>query len=390
MPTKPTQTPHVALIIETSKNYGREILLGISRYIQLRGPWSIYASERGQDDPDPPWLAQWRGDGIITRSLDFAWCRRARKRGIPVVSLRHLVDRPEFPTIFPDQQKIAVRVVMHFYERGIQNFGYIGVAGNKGWEQQRRSTVVRLLEEREGASLHIRPQLVKPGLGWEEEEEDLAAWVRGLPKPIGIMVNHDTQGIQLLDACRRAGVRVPDDVAVVSIDNDPVLCEIAAVPLSSLDQQVQRVGFQAAELLDRMMQGEKVVSKNYSTEPGEVIVRQSSDMIAVDDINLAKAIRFVRENACTLGGVEDVARASGLSRRALEKKFAEKIGRSPLEEIQMGRFQRVKQLLLETDYTLAKIAELSGFQYQEYLVRFFRQRTGMTPGMFRRQTRFKV
>jgi LacI family transcriptional regulator len=386
---KPSKPPHVALTIETSKVYGREILRGITRYVRLHGPWSIYASERGQDDPDPPWLAKWRGDGIITRSFDMAWCRAAKRRGIPVVSLRHLVDKPDFPTIFPDQDKIVSRIIMHFRERGFQSFGYIGVDGDKGWERLRRESFLRLAGQ-QGSSISICPRLVKPGLGWEEEEEQLAAWVSTLPKPIGIMVNHDTQGIQVLDACRRAGTRVPDDVAVVSVDNDPVLCEIAAVPLSSLNQQVQSVGFHAAELLDRMIHGGKVEAKNYFTEPGEVVVRQSSDVIAVDDEGLAKAIRFTRENACTLAGVEEVARASGISRRALEKKFAERIGRTPLEEIHLARFRRAKQLLLETDYTLPRIAELVGFRYQEYLVRFFRKRSGMTPGEFRRKTRFGV
>lgn len=387
MRRRSSKPPHVALTIETSKVYGREILRGITRYIRSHEPWSIFTSERGQDDPDPPWLAKWKGDGIITRSLDMAWCRAAQRRGIAVVSLRHLVERPDFPTIFPDQDKIVSRIVSHFRERGFQNFGYIGVDGNKGWERLRRQAFLRFAGQ-PGVNIAIRPQLVKPNLGWEEEEEQLAAWIATLPKPIGVMVNHDTQGIQLLDACRRAGTRVPDEVAVVSVDNDPVLCEIAAVPLSSLNQQVQLVGFRAAELLARMMQGRKVEAKNYFTEPGEVVVRQSSDVIAVDDERLAKAIRFARENACTLSGVEAVARASGMSRRALEKKFTERIGRTPLEEIHLARFHRVKQLLLETDYTLSQITELSGFKYQEYLVRFFRKRSGMTPGEFRRKTRF--
>jgi LacI family transcriptional regulator len=387
MPRKFSTPPHVALTIETSKIYGRQILRGITRYIRLHGPWSIYTSERGQDDPDPPWLAKWQGDGIITRSLDMAWCRAAQRRGIPVVSLRHLVDKPDFPTIFPDQDKIVARIITHFRERGFQNFGYIGVDGNKGWERLRREAFARLASQ-QGLNISIRPRLVKPGLGWEQEEEHLAAWVAMLPKPIGIMVNHDTQGIQVLDACRRAGTRVPDEVAVVSVDNDPVLCEIAAVPLSSLNQQVQLVGYRAAELLDRMIHGGKVEAKNYFTEPGEVVVRESSDVIAVDDEQLAKAIRFTRNNACTLSGVDEIARASGISRRALEKKFAERIGRTPLEEIHLTRFLRVKQLLLETDYTLLRIAELAGFRYQEYLVRFFRKQSGMTPGEFRKKTRF--
>lgn len=386
-PIEIRESPHVALIIETSKTYGRELLRGISRYARLHGPWTIFATERGQDDPDPIWLRNWKGHGIITRSLDLKLCQQAQKRGIKVVSLRHLVENPSFPTLFPDQAKITRRIVEHFVERGFRNFGYIGVSGNKGWEKMRRKVFVEMLQEHPDTSVVMRPSISDAKLGWEEQAELLAGWVELLPKPIGVMVNHDTQGLLLLEACRRAGARVPDEVAVVSVDNDVILCEIAATPLSSLDQQVDSLGYQAAVYLDRLMKGEVIGSGNYFTEPGDVVARQSSDVIAVDDVNLVKAIRFVREYACQGIGVGDVAAAAGLSRRALEKKFSERYGRSPLAEIHASRLRRVKQLLVETDHNLPEIAEVAGFQYQEYLVKFFRKHTGMTPGAYRRSMR---
>lgn len=385
---KDAQPPHVALIIETSKIYGREVLLGIAKYLRVHGPWSIYTAERGQDDPEPPWLANWQGDGIITRSLDMKLCRRAAERGIAVVSLRNLVQTPDFPTLFPDQTLIITRIIEHFIERGFQNFAYIGVPGNRGWERQRREAFMKLLAERGCSNVAVRPTLTGPGLSWEEEQETIATWLRTLPTPVGIIVSHDTQGVQLLDGCRRAGVRVPDDIAVVSVDNDPVLCEVATPPLSSLDQNVQKLGYEAAAMLDQMIRGTKIAKQNYFFEPGHVVVRHSSDVLAVGDERLAKSIRFVRENACKGIDVNAIAKAAGMSRRALEKKFVELVGRSPLEEMQEIRFRRVRQLLLETDYVLPQIAELAGFQYQEYLVRFFKKRTGMTPGEFRRKTRF--
>ena len=387
---KRNRPPHVALIIETSKIYGREILLGIARHMKLHGAWSIFTTERGQDDEDPSWLANWEGDGIITRSLDMSICRVARDRGIAVVSLRHLVDKPSLPTLMPDQQMIANRVAEHFLERGLSNFVYVGVPGSKGWDRLRREAFLHAIYERGCRNVAIRPMLTEPGLGWEQAEEQIAGWVRTLPTPIGIMVAHDTQGILILDACRRAGVHVPDDVAVVSVDNDPVLCEVASPPLSSLDQNVQKLGFEAAAMLTRMMGGEKIANGNYFIEPGQVVVRQSSDVVAVPDARVAKAIRFVRENACRGLNVTEVARAAGMSRRALEKKFAHLVGRSPLEEIQEIRFRRVRQLLLETDYVLPQIAELAGFEYQEYMVRFFKKRTGLSPGQYRRKKRFDV
>jgi LacI family transcriptional regulator len=382
------RVPHVALTIETSKVYGRELLLGISKYVRLHGPWSIYLSERGQNDPDPAWLATWKGDGIITRSLDMRQCRLARSRGVAVVSLRHLLARPEFPTLFPDQNLIATRIAEHFFERGFRNFAYVGVPGNKGWELLRRESFIAAVHRRGFSNITIRTVPAEDGLDWEEREEAIAGWLQSLPRPVGIMVSHDTQGVELLDACRRAGVRVPNDVAVVSVDNDQVLCELAATPLSSLDQNVQKLGFEAAAMLGRMMAGKAVPRANHFIEPGQVVTRQSSDVIAVDDPRLVKAIQFIRENACKPVGIDDVSGAAGMSRRSLEKNFAKVIGRSPLEEVQEIRFRRVQQLLLETDYILPRVAEAAGFEYTEYLVRFFKKRSGVTPGQYRRKMRF--
>lgn len=317
-------------------------------------------------------------------------CRLAASRGIAVVSLRHLHPKPDFPTIFPDQKLISERIAEHFLERGFLNFGYVGVPGNRGWEQQRRAAFINILNERGVSNLTIRSTLADRGLSWEEEEEQIAEWVSALPTPIGIMVNHDTQGVQILDACRRINIRVPDDVAIVSVDNDPVLCEVATPPLSSLDQHVHKLGFEAALKLDQMMRGEKVESRNYFLEPGHVVTRNSSDALAISDPRIVKAVRFIREHACQDVDVDAVARIAGMSRRALETKFRKLINRSPLEEIQEVRFRRVRQLLLETDYVLPQVAELAGFQYQEYLVRFFKKRTGMTPGQFRRKMRFEA
>lgn len=380
--------PHVAVIVETSKIYGREILLGIGRYLRVHGPWSVYTAERAQDDPDPEWLENWRGDGIITRSRDLRVARAARARGIPVVSLRHLVDRPAFPTLMPDQRLIGRRIAGHFLERGLRHFACVGVPGGKKWDQQRRAAFLETLQEQGCANVVVRAELVAPGLDWERQEAEIAAWIRSLPRPVGIMVAHDTQGIQVLDACRRAGLHVPDEIAVVSVDNDPVLCEVATPPLSSLDQNLQRLGFEAAAMLDRMMRGENVPAANHPIEPGQVVMRRSSNVVAVADPGVARAIRHVREHACEGIDVPGLAVIAGMSARALQRKFAEHVGRSPLAEIQEVRLRRVSQLLLETDLLLPQVAELAGFRYQEYLVRFFKQRTGMSPGVYRRRMRF--
>ncbi len=380
--------PHVALIIETSKIYGREILMGIARYNALHGPWSLFTHERGQDDADPPWLADWEGDGIITRSLDFTLCRRARQRGIAVVSLRHLLEKPEFPTVFPDQRLIGERVAEHFTTRGYRHFGYCGVAGDKLWERSRHAAFSRVVGETGGDCAEYKPTYMADAeKNWEPEQAAMIEWLRQLPKPAAIMTAHDSQGVQLLDACRRAGIHVPDEVAVVSVDNDPVLCELANPPLSSLDQNAQKLGFEAAALLDRSMRGETVAAGNYFFEPGDVVMRQSSDAVAVKDPNVSKAIRFIRENAFREIDSEAIARAAGQSRRGLEKKFGTLTGRTPMEEVYAIRLQRVKQLLVTSDLLLPDLAERCGFAYHEYMSRFFKKHTGMSPGEYRRKHR---
>jgi len=378
--------PRVALIVETSKVYGREILLGIGRYLSLHGPWSIFAHERGQDDDDPPWLARWQGDGIITRSRDFSLCRRAHAHGIPVVSVRHLLEKPEFPTVFPDQRLIGQRIASHLITRGFKHFGYCGVPGNKLWERRRHAAFVRSVENA-GADCaeYKQTYLADAAKNWEKEQSLMVAWLRQLPKPVGIMTAHDTQGVQLLDACRRAGIQVPDEVAVVSVDNDPVLCELASPPLSSLDQNAQKLGYEAAALLHRMMRGESAAPANHFFEPGEVVTRQSSDVVAVKDVAVAKAVRFIRENACLEIDGRAIARAAGQSRRALEKKFRVVTGRTPMEEVHAIRLRRIKQLLAETDYILPAVAEKCGFAYHEYMSRFFKKMTGLTPGAYRKK-----
>jgi len=377
--------PHVALIIETSKVYGRELLLGISRYVRNHGPWSVFTLERGQNDPDPPWLAKWKGQGIITRSLDHVLCERAARRSIPVVSLRHLHEQPKFPTIFPDQNLIGQRIATHFLNRGFTNFAYCGVDDDKRWERIRREAFAATVAENGFGVAFYEPTDNRDfRKNWEREQEHIGKWLSGLEKPIGIMASHDSQGMQLLDACRRIGVKVPDDIAVVSVDNDPVLCELASPPLSSLDQNVRRIGFEAAALLDRMMRGEKVANENLFFPPGEVVTRQSSDVIAVDDRNLSAAVRFIRERALGPVDVSAIASAAGLSRRSLEKKFNDSFGVSPMERVHEIRLRALKRLLVETDHPLEHVANLAGFEYHEYMSRFFKKRTGMTPGQFRK------
>ena len=222
---------------------------------------------------------------------------------------------------------------------------------------------------------------------WEEEIERVARWVKGLPKPLGIMAGNDIRGIQMLDACRRAGVAVPEEAAVVGVDNEELVCLLAYPPLSSVIPDAYRVGYEAAGMLDLMMKGQPVSELLRTIPPLSVATRQSSDVTAIANPCVAKAMQFIREYACQGIGVDDVLDHLTVSRSILQRLFRKELGRSILDAITAVRIQRVKELLTETDLSMAEIAERAGYAYVEYLSTSFRRRTGQSPSAYRAKFR---
>jgi LacI family transcriptional regulator len=212
---------------------------------------------------------------------------------------------------------------------------------------------------------------------------EIAAWLKSLPKPVGIMACYDSRGQQVLDACRNAGFAVPDEVAVIGVDNDELLCELASPPLSSVIPDAHRAGYAAAARLDRLMAGKTVAPTAELVPPLGVASRQSTDALALDDKDIVQAVRLIREHACEGINVADVLRAVPLSRRVLEQRFQKLLGRTPREEILQVRLARVKQLLGETELALYQIAERTGFEHVEYLSVVFKRETGLTPSAWR-------
>ncbi|MFM8413914.1 MAG: substrate-binding domain-containing protein, partial [Planctomycetota bacterium] len=193
----------------------------------------------------------------------------------------------------------------------------------------------------------------------------------------------DQLAFWLLDACRRAGVAVPEEVAVVGAENDEMLCTMSRPQLSSVAFDGERVGHAAAALLERLMAGEPPPAEPVLLPPTGLVVRQSSDIVAIDDPQVAAAMRYIREHACHGINVADVIRHAGLSRTLLERRMRQTIGRTPGEEITRLRFARVRQLLAETDLPLAAIAVRCGFEHPQYMAEAFKKHFGMTPGSYR-------
>ena len=303
---------------------------------------------------------------------------------MPIVYLGELRGTG-LPMLHSDERMIARQAAEHLLERGFHAFGFVGLHGTV-WSEQRLEFFTERLQE-SGRSCEVFE--FHAGLGepnaWLAQEKELTSWLRGLTQPAALMACYDVMGVRVLDACRNAGIAVPEQVAVMAVDNDPLLCTLATPPLTSVAHDLDRIGHEAAALLERMMDGESPPRTETLVEPSGVVCRQSTDVLAIPDAQVAKALRFIREHACDGIDVDDVVRVVQMHRATLKRRFEKFIGRSPKSEIMRLQLRRVKELLRETDFTLVRIADLTGFRHAEYMNVLFKRKEGITPGQYRRQ-----
>lgn len=380
----------VALLIETSNAYARGLLQGVTAYIRKHEAWSIYLPEQERGAAPPPWLARWRGEGIIARIENEEIAAAIRQSRLPVVDVSAARELDDIPWVETDDQAIAKLAAQHLEERGFKNFGFCGVEGFN-WSMWRQQHFVDQIEDAGGVChVHNVPPRGGKQVSWDRAQAKLRKWLQRLPKPIGVMACYDIQAQQLLDACREDNIAVPEQVAVIGVDNDQLLCDLAMPPLTSVIPDSHRSGYEAASLLDRMMDGESIPANAHLIEPLGIASRQSTDVLAISDPDIATAARFIREHACSGINVTDVLKQVSMSRRVFETRFKQLLRRTPHEEIARYRLLRVKQLLTETDLTLSEIAVRSGFRHVEYLTVAFKKEMGMPPSRYRKMNSDEV
>jgi LacI family transcriptional regulator len=383
---KTPRVKQVALIVESAVAPRRMMLTGVARYIQEHEPWAIYLKPVGVEKSLANWLRDWDGDGIIAAVNDPASYVVAR-RGLPVVDVVGVLGDERIPLVHTNDHSVGRLGAEHLLERGFRNLGFCEYQG-EFWSSARREGFVATLKEKGiSCAIHAMP-LPGPGWGgpesWEQQQRALNAWIAGLTKPIGIMTTNDLMGQQLLEACQRSRLKVPEEVAVVGADDDEPICRIASPPLSSVIINDHQRGYEAAALLDRMMSGAAPPREPIFVEPAGVRTRASTDIMAIDDTAIVKALRILRENACSRISVDDVVRQVPLSRSVLERRFRKIVGRSVNDEIVRLRINRAIELLTETELALKVVAQRAGFGTQSYMNAVFQAKVGKTPGSFRR------
>jgi LacI family transcriptional regulator len=385
-----TSPPRVALVIETSTSFGRKVLGGIAAYVRENGPWSVYFGERSAHDPVPHWLNAWKGDGIISRVPSPEIRELIARTRIPAVDLNEQMGDLGVPLISNDHGAIAATAATHLLQRGFTQFGYVGHAGLYWSDRRRDEFSIHIADA--GYTTHTFSggvedlHSLRQG-AWELELDAIVGWVASLPKPVGVMTCDDFRALQLLAACRIAGVAVPEQVAVIGVGADEIACQLADPPLSSVVLNASRMGYEAARVLDRLMRGERAEAGDVLIPPLDIVSRQSTEIMAISDPVVAKAMQFVRERACDGINVEDVLAYMGISRTALQGRFRKTLRRSIHDVLVEARLSRVKEFLTGTSLSLEEVAERTGFAYPEYMSIIFKQRTGWTPARYRREHR---
>jgi LacI family transcriptional regulator len=386
----------VLLLFDTSGAASRRTLRGIAKYSKLHGPWVFsreppfyIASTFGltritRKLPNPK---TWDGDGVIAHiPYTKHWIQIVPESIPAVISLYTVVESPDFSNFVTDDVQIGRMAAEYFIGRNFRNFAFFGYR-NICWSQTRGQS----FSERLAKAGFTAKSLTQSGLepmstrSKRSDRSSLGEWLHSLPKPIAIMACNDDRALDVCDACRTIGLHIPHEVAILGVDNDDLVCELANPPLSSIAVNNERAGYEAAALLDQLMSGKKDVEKHITAIPTHIVTRQSTDIFAVADPEVAKALRFVQQHSTEDIHVDDVVGAVPLSRRVLESRFRKAVDRSILSEIRRARVEQVVQMLVETNLPISEIAKSLSYSGIEHIARYFRREKGMSLIEYRRR-----
>jgi LacI family transcriptional regulator len=378
-----TALPTVFLLIDSSRAYERALLKGIARYSQMHGPW-IFVHE------GPFWEKHSRqdllermksADGIIMREGPFM--KDILGLRIPSIVSNYATEHiPGLPNIVSDHVAIGRLAAEHLIERGFRHFAFCGYP-ELFWSNQRYQGFTQRITEAglEWTNYHP-PKTIRQH--WKNELPFMMEWLKSLPKPVGLFTCVDERSQQVAEACKKSGLRIPDEVAIVGVDNDEMICMLSSIPLSSVAINAEKGGYEAAAVLDRLMKGKKRAA-SIEISPSHVVTRTSTDIVTVADGHVARALTFIRDNSMRELQVGDVAQATGLSRRVLEKRFRNVLNRSIYEQIRQERVGLIIKLLADPTLRIADIAYSLGFPDAAHIARYFRAQTGLSTATYRQR-----
>lgn len=363
-------------------SFSQEILAGVCRFARQQPAWTILQLDI-RDQKDLQDIDRDAVAGVIVQPYTEEHLEWARALGRPAVAINARFPHEVLPIVCSDEIEVGRMAADFLLRRGYRNFGYAGRSGhpasNRRWEGFRR----RLGEAGCECSL-FAPAFTFAGRQYNAHFVDQARqWVRDLPRPMAIFCFVDAMAANVIDACLFEGMRVPEDTAVLGVGNETASQELAKRSLSSVVLASREVGFRAAELLNGLIEGGRPPPHPVTIAPLKVSERQSTDLLAVDDTPVRRALQFIRENLHRPISAAELQRAAAISRRPLEKRFRRLLGSSPSAEITHLRVERAKDLLISTTFKIEQIATACGFADGHHLSIVFKRAVGITPRHFR-------
>lgn len=377
----------VAIVVDAATSFSRGLLGGVSQWVAAHPGWLVTVDDRHRDAPLPEWLLGWNGNGMISglpeRSLPRTW----RGAGRAVVHVRDRLTAGRLPGIYPDDDAAVHVAVTHLADLGLR---HLGVCPGACDAPVRLDAAVRFAEAA-GCCVDVFATASRCGGRLRNAEpvgaKPLGRWLASLPKPVGVVATDDVLALNILEACRDHGLVVPDDVAMVAVADDDALCGLATPGVTSVTHDRTRLGYEAARMLEEAMTTGRPMATVVLVPPAGITVRQSSDVLAVDDADIRRAIRLIRERGCSDLSAAQVATSLGISRKLLDRKFQQLLSRTIHDELQRTKIAEAKRLLAQTDHKLLVVSVRAGFTHAAQLCNVFKSAVGMSPMQYRKTTR---
>jgi LacI family transcriptional regulator len=379
--------PRVLVVLSTVHKARRDKLQGILKYVRLHGPWDVQTVEAHPHIARLGSLENWQPDGMIKDGSYPLPLRISKTVKIPTVLLDTDGRRPRRCfCVDHDSRRTAECIADYYLRQGLEHFAFVGSVPRCFWSVARAEGFVNRLAQHGYGCAVYHP---KNSMDWGLEQGHMRRWLLSLPRPCGILAAIDLRAKQVLDTCRIAKIRVPEEMAVVGVDNDDAICENTIPTLSSALPDFERGGYMAAELLDRLMRRSQRKAVRLTYGLNRIVQRQSTQRFRVFNPVASPAVEFIRLNACEGITVNDVVKHLKVSRRLAELRFREACGHSILEEIRHHRLERVCALLRETNLPIGEIGKRCGYDAETYLKTLFKTRFGVTMRAYRRNHALK-
>lgn len=379
--------PRIAVLVETATTWGRRIHTGIQQYNRKHGHWQLFVEARGPEErmrvPNG-----WTGHGVIARIGAAEMAQELEALNIPVVNVSAIqMPGHQFPCVTTDLASSARLAAQHFIDCGFKHFAYFSLLGLSYVAVHQQAFADAVSELGGDFATFTAEPVMGAEPDWNLDLRRVGQWLRQLPRPVAILTWNPSSAREIIYACQQANLLVPEEVAILSSTDDDLLCELLQVSVSGILVPAELIGYHAAELLNKLMHGGSPPERSLRFAPQGIKVRQSTDTLAINDPALVKALRFIRENAGRQVRVDEVARSAGVSRRLLERRFMQTLGRSPAGEIRRSHLELAKRLLGQTALPIADVADAAGFGSPEYFADLFQRLYGITPLRYRREIR---